>query len=531
MNQSEVYQKLLEIRKKRDLKLKRPKYLKDKLDDGGGLNLRYYQSQAVLHLMVMNRFVLGDDTGLGKTLECIASLCHIWSREENQKAIIITTKSSSGQWEDEFNKFTYGVNVHRVSSKGGPEKRKKVYEDFLSSTGPSVLIINYAIIKKDYSLIQDWESYILILDECSAVKSTGTQVHQVCFFMAKKASRVWGVSATIIKNNLLEGFGIYKVVLPSLFGTKSSFIKDFCVTKMQNISGNRRIPIIVGYRKKDIERFKEKIDPYFLGRPKHEVATELPSLICKVINTRMDKKQDSIYEDALNGLLMDGDSEAKKLVALVHCQQVANHPLLIDPDCDVGSSKLETLFDMLKEGDLEGEKVIIFSRFKKMVSVIMDRVKKEFKGEDYCLKITGDENDEGRKRARDLFQNEDSNTKIVCITMAGGEAINLQAAKAIIFYDTPFSAGDYLQILGRMIRIGSAHSSVYGIHLVSERYNKGDGKTIDKHVMNILTKKMELVEGVLGKRIVGDSRIFDSKSGTNDLFEVLRDELKSKRKK
>ena len=110
-----------------------------------------------------------------------------------------------------------------------------------------------------------------------------------------------------------------------------------------------------------------------------------------------------------------------------------------------------------------------------------------------------------------------------CITTAAAEAINLQAAKALVFYDTPWSAGDYLQILGRMIRIGSTHDRCYAIHLVCE-------KTIDERVVKVLSKKMGLVESVLGKRIKGEGDtgvMVDAVNDLSDLFEGLLQDARS----
>jgi hypothetical protein len=65
-----VHPKLKEIRERNDLKLKPTKYLKSTFTDFDGkekpLNIRYYQVQGILHLVSVPRFLLGDDTGLGK---------------------------------------------------------------------------------------------------------------------------------------------------------------------------------------------------------------------------------------------------------------------------------------------------------------------------------------------------------------------------------------------------------------------------------------------------------------------------------
>jgi SNF2 family DNA or RNA helicase len=116
--------------------------------------------------------------------------------------------------------------------------------------------------------------------------------------------------------------------------------------------------------------------------------------------------------------------------------------------------------------------------------------------------------------------------------MAGAEGINLQAAKAFIFYDLPWSAGDYLQLLGRMIRIGSRHQSVYAIHLVVE-------DSIDLQVEKTVSEKMGLITDVIGQRIKGDGEdgdfVIKVAKGTDEIFSALRmDALKmqqSKRRK
>jgi SNF2 family DNA or RNA helicase len=134
-----------------------------------------------------------------------------------------------------------------------------------------------------------------------------------------------------------------------------------------------------------------------------------------------------------------------------------------------------------------------------------------------CVRVTGDENEYQRKAAMDAFQDPDDPVRVIWITMAGGDAINLQTAKALVFYDSPWSAGDYLQIIGRMIRIGSLHDTCYGIHLICR-------DTIDERVMQVIHKKMSLIEQVLGERlkgIKGEDVVYDAGSPVKGLFDAM----------
>ena len=278
-----------------------------------------------------------------------------------------------------------------------------------------------------------------------------------------------------------------------------------------------KIQIVVGHRKRDIKAFREVIDPFFLGRPKHEVAKELPLLTTKIIECELNKIQKSKYKEALEGLLEVEDKETgevtekevSKLTAVTICQQIVNHPILVD--CDGDSSKLESLFDLLTN-ELEERRSLSSNRLRQMVDIMEAEI--EAKGIKTVVSQVR-ENGDKRIKSQKAFQDPDDETKVCLITMA---KVNLQLAKAVIFYDTPWSAGDYLQIIGRMIRIGSIHDKVFSYHVCAK-------KTIDEKVMKTLKAKMGLIEAVLGKRLKeegeSDEVLEVGQSELSDIFDGL----------
>ena len=60
-----VYPKLLEIRESKTAQFKNNQYLKETTV------LRYYQVVGALHFILLNRMVLGDGTGLGKSIQTL----------------------------------------------------------------------------------------------------------------------------------------------------------------------------------------------------------------------------------------------------------------------------------------------------------------------------------------------------------------------------------------------------------------------------------------------------------------------------
>lgn len=535
---SAVHARLKKLREEKNLKIRPTPHLKTTFTDFSGqerpLVIRYYQVQGILHLCAMRRFLLGDDTGLGKSLMAIAALCYIWEKEPDGKVVVLTTKSSVEQWSSEFSKFTTGVKV--VVCKGTPTQREAARKLYKDSKGPTVLVMGYRAAVQDFSQIQDWKDHILITDEATAYKNPKTQVHQTCKFLAGASSRCWALTATMIKNNLMEGFGIYQIVVPGIFQTKdkgvgkamsfNQFMLYFCITRMQKIPrSNRQIPVIVGYSADKVREFRQIIDPYFIGRPKHEVATELPAVIMQDLKVTLTDRQEEKYAEALAGLLelKDETKVTTELTAIAYCQEIVDHLGLLGMDGD--SPKLEALTDILTEGALEGDKVIVFSRFRKMVDIIVPHL---IKHGVKTVRVTGNENESQRQEAMKAFQNPDSDVRVICVTAAGAESINLQAAKALICFDTPWSAGDFLQLIGRMVRIGSVHDRCYVIHLVAQGKKKKD--TVDRRVLDVLSKKMDLVEMVLGKRIkgVGDQLAISVENEISDLFSSLKQDAREK---
>ena len=462
------------------------------------------------------------------TLEAITTIAALWQKDPDLKVIVVTNTSVMNQWGGEINKFTQGIKW-RIS-KGGPEKRSEIYEDYFSNWDndePEVLIVNYHRLRRDkrvFKAFSEGHRYCLILDEVTAVKNPESQTHHVFRELSNNADRVYGLTATLIKNNLEEGFGIYKVVVPNLFRTKQGFYRNYCVTRMQRIPGSKRkIPVIIGHSRKHIQDFKTAIDPYYLGRAKQDVADELPVLTVKDISMPMEKSQYIFYQEALEGLLTlnqgtedEEEREVTKLTSLIYCQEIVDSPVLIGND--VKSGKETYFLELLKE-ELADEKVIVFTRFKSMVNRLQELLEKdgykvgikaeankEWSPEEDktkvpkgLVRITGDESPEQRDAGRQAFV-ESENTNLIFLTMAGAEAINLQAARVMVFYDLPWSAGDYIQLVGRMIRIGSPHDRVYALHLLSE--TPEGYKTIDHHVRETLQKKMGYIEQALGERLV-----------------------------
>ncbi len=498
-----------EIRRDKSFILKKSSLLRDEVEVPGvgkvPFQLRPYQQQMVFHLILMPRFVVGEDTGCGKTIEVIGALAHLWEKNPTMRVLVVGTKSLASQWEEELRRFFREVNVFVAA--GEVEKRRKVREAFLKCDRYPVLVYTYGSIARDFTDLQEWSGHLLVADEATVFKEPKTQIHQVMGHLGATASRAWALTATLLKNNLVEGYGIFRVIVPGVFpASPSTFIKSYCLTQLRLVARGRRVPQIIGYAPDQIEAYREAIEPYYLGRSKRDVASDLPKVLPPVeIPVSLSPAEWSLYRDAQAGLLQVGEKKddgttQTKMSALLRCQQVVNHAGLVEV-ADVPSSKLSVLVDLLTSGDYADQQVIVYSRFR---TLIVNHIEPALRAQHVTVtRVTGGENDAQRAQARADFQ--EGRARVILLTSAGGEGINLQAASAIVFYDTPWSAGDYVQILGRMVRIGSAHERAVTLHLVAKPPGGSRAqKTIDDYTLQVLRGKLALFEKVLDRKVFDD---------------------------
>lgn len=538
-------------------------------------------------MLMLNRMVLGDGAGLGKSIQTIAAYAFCLQKDPTLKLLVISPKSAMGQWAEEFQKFSTGITTHVIqndygrvlgNNRVGPTKllkklkkqkklKYKTERGFnarklqYASTKAHVLIASYYAVQQEYPFLiaNRGDNYMVVFDEAQEFKNHKSTTWYGAMRIATKAARVYGLSATIIKNRLEEAFDIYRIIVPGLFGSTAKFQKTFMKFKKQRIRRGGKVTFIktvTGY--KNLSEFKTIIDPYFLIRRTRDVASELPNLVSKKIVLQMSAKQKELYRDALNGniyrervklkyyeyreliektsevtedmqekleklhhsyqesLTEDGMAKSK-ITALSYCQQISNGPQWLDPD-ESGESSKETEFARLCDQELRCEKTIIFTRFKSGINRLESILDKYEIGH---RKITGDDSQEDRDKARLDFQDLDQDVPVIFITQAGSAALNLQTANVLLFYDTPWSYGDLYQTIGRAQRIGSIHQHIHVIHMCNE-------KTIDDHVLKILEGKKDLITEIMGDIAEGaisfgkDNVVFkDDESTVDALFNTV----------
>lgn len=454
-----------------------------------------YQVPMVVNMLFSKCMVNGDDTGLGKTIEAACYYALRRTQDPALNCLIVSPKNALFQWRDEFQMVCPSIPVTVIRSErptGGrwkrdPEYRAYQYQHFRSG----VMICNYQQLFKEWQEITKvLGKFVVIYDEATKFKGLKTQLHKVIKQVSAVSVACHALTATVIKGHLYEAYGICDGMNIAPWGSKFRFDSLFPIWKKQRIRVHGRsmyVNVVDGWR--NLDQFRREFEPHYWSRMVEDVAKELPEVITKNLMLEMPEKNREKYKEAENGLfqLPDGSiKEAKVLASMMYCQFVSNSPLEMG-FTDYVDSKVEALQELL-DNELEDEKVMIYSRYKRMV----DYLEGYFASRSVStLKVTGDVSDEDRYAAKNRFR-DDPSVKIFLLNNAGSEAMNLQVTRSVICVDLPWSFGDYKQLIGRARRQGGKQVNILVFHLMHR-------DTVDGDVYEVLEAERKLVEGATGK--------------------------------
>ncbi len=478
------------------------------IDIPKGLNatLRTYQHQGLNWLQFLREYQLGgilaDDMGLGKTIQTLAHLLIEKQQGRLTKPVLIVAPTSViFNWANEIDKFTPQLSYQVLHG-------SKRHENFGCLDGiengedqVDIIITSYALITKDLLHYNDQKFYYLVLDEAHYIKNTKTKLYQA--FLTLKAQHKLCLTGTPMENHLGEFWAQFNFLLPGFLGGQRQFTKLF------------RTPIEKHGELERKQLLNQRIKPFILRRTKDKIATELPPKTEIIQTLRIEGKQAELYESvrlAMDSRLKDiiadkglKRSQIEVLDALLKLRQVCNHPKLLSLDGAKKvnqSAKLDYLMETLPEQIDEGRKILIFSQFTSMLSLIEDELIGAGIG---YVKLTGSTTK--RQEVVDKFQRGEVPVFLISLR-AGGVGLNLTAADTVIHFDPWWNPAVENQATDRAYRIGQ-NKPVFVYKLIIEN-------SIEEKIQKIQQNKAELAKALLSEE-VSDNKL----SLTDDILDSL----------
>jgi len=477
-----------------------------------------YQKRMVLMMVLKPRMVVGDDVGIGKTLEAIIAHTVFKTQRPDTKAIVFAEKAALKQWRDEFEWLTT-LKTKIISTELFPNSKQRV--SAMRNFSSDVMITTYGQAYNYLPYIREGlgDRFVFYADEPNVFKNIDSQLHKRMYELSCQAHRSYGLTATIVENKLEEAFGILRVVSPGLLSNITDFYNNYCERRKLK---NRNMLVTVGY--KNLDKFREAIEPGYYGRLQTdpEVEQDLPEDLHKDVPIILSKEQSLKIVEAMDRIIQMPEGDIKQLgilPSLIMAQQLTNDPRVAKFDIEGG--KIPVLKELLL-GSLKGEKVIIFSKYRSMIDMIEKELTKDV-GE--CVRITGIENQAGTSETSKLrFMDDGPNgCNILLITRAGLKSLNLQKSGHIFAFDMPWSYGHYRQFVGRVKRTGSLFKKVMVYRMMGVLHPEvaellGSDDTIDQHSLRVVMKKKDLFNAV-----TGDVTTIETTPGElKELFDEIR---------
>ncbi|NAP01625.1 helicase SNF, partial [Halomonas sp. MG34] len=178
-------------------------------------------------------------------------------------------------------------------------------------------------------------------------------------------------------------------------------------------------------------------------------------------------------------------NKIKILAGLTRLRQICCHPALFVTGYKGKSAKLEQLKRLVEESRLAGRRVLVFSQFTQMLSIIGKELSQE--GIPYFY-LDGQTPSEERVDRCNRF-NEGERDMFLISLKAGGTGLNLTGADTVILYDSWWNPAVEQQAADRAHRIGQ-QNAVQVIKLVARG-------TIEEKMNELQERKKQLIEAVI----------------------------------
>lgn len=463
-----------------------------------------HQLEGVEYGLKYDRWFLGDEQGLGKSKQVIdIAVARKVMYGYRFCLIVCGVNTLKWNWVNEIhthsNEDVYilgqrrkGTKIIIGSTKDKLEDLKLMYD--MGEPHPYFIITNIESFrdKNIADTISDLCKKGIIgmcaADEMHKMKNPTAQ--QTKGFLKCLPDCRIGMTGTPLMNSPMDLYVILKWL-----GYEShafySFKQHYCV--MGGYGGYE----IVGY--KNLDQLTAQVREIMLRRLKSEVL-DLPEKIYVDDIVEMDGKQAVMYKEVEAGLKADyinGDIDlTNPLSALIRLRQTTGYPGILS-ETITESAKLDRMEEIVENCISNDEKVIIFSNWTQMTSVIFDKVAKYG-----CGVITGETADSNRQAIVNKFQSDDTLKVIVGTIGAMGTGLTLTAATTVIFVDEPWNKALFDQAVDRAHRIGQKNNiTIYSIMCKD---------TIDERIHNLIYKKGAMSDAIIDGKVVGNkNEVFD----------------------
>ncbi|MBE99345.1 MAG: hypothetical protein CMP77_05115 [Flavobacterium sp.] len=442
--------------------------------------MRPYQMQGVARGIQLKRFINGDEQGLGKTLQSIATIYGAnLIGEVTFPCLVICPSSTKINWQREWEQWTgkkamiltdkVKANWHRYFEMGmndificNYESLKKYFVDYMPPKGKLKSSADIVMNEK-VKLIRS-----IIIDESHRCKDAGTQQTKIALQICRGKEWVVLLSGTPVVNKPVDLFPQLAIMgRHNEFGGRKGFYERYC-------EGGRGAANL-----KELNYMMNM--SCFFRREKKDVAKDLPekqrqTILCDITTrTEYNKaKHDFVSfleEKGCNDVEIARKLRGEIMVKMGELKKIA------------AKGKINEVRDFVDEILESGEKLVLFCN----LHSIVDELLKYYPN---AVTVTGRDTMEQKQISIDKFQKDADTKLIICNIKAAGVGITLTASSRVAFIEYPWTYADCAQCEDRVHRIGQVNN-------VMCTYFLGHN-TIDEDLYRMIQEKRHTANTITG---------------------------------
>lgn len=450
-----------------------------------------HQIESFNYALTHNKFLLGDEQGLGKTKQAL-DIAVARKHKMRHCLIVCGVNNLKWNWYKEVEIHTnekahiLGSRINRKGKTviGSSAERladlKQIHDEYFLITNIETLR-DKSIQSQIKKMCSDGIIGMTIIDEIHKCKNSqskqGKAIHCCCSYYRL------ALTGTPLMNNPVDLYNVLKWL--EVENHSLTYFKNlYC--EMGGFGGYE----IIGY--KNLDQLENSLNKNMLRRRKEEVL-DLPPKIYTDELLDLDSSQDKLYRDVTNQIIEDIDRIMllpNPLTELIRLRQVTSNPNILTSK-NITNVKYDRIVNILESTT---DKVIIFSNWTKVINPLY--IKLSSLGYNPAL-VTGESKDPILEMNK--FQSDNTCKVILGTTPALGTGYTLTAANTVIFIDEPWSKAIKDQAEDRCHRIGTK-GTVNIITLICK-------DTIDERIHQIIKDKGELSDRIVDGKAVQPSDI------------------------
>jgi SNF2 family DNA or RNA helicase len=477
-------------------------YIKYLSDEAISKNIKPFPHQLVGAKFInhIGSALIAADLGTGKTLLTLLG-CEL---AKFRKIFIVVPNSLKYNWQKEVHFYIKDAKAFVLNSKINPFPIEEC----------KYIIVNFDYFSRNFDFDKKIKQYGLdkidavVVDEAHMLKNTKAARYKNFIKLYKKlCSNFIMLTGTPVPNRVEELYVILNTIRPSEFKSKQKFYNEYCGL-YYDMKMMRLMPIKGGA---NLEELNKRLENIMFRVKKSDVLKDLPEMIINKIYLEMNPEELKQYKLIESGFK---DANFNNLSQNQNINNISSGDLAIvilgKLRQYTSSLKVNYVNEMIERLNDENEKVVVFDCYKESLNNLYNLFK-------YNSRLYhGDVSAEERQKAVDLFQDKNSSTQNMFLSVQTGNAgITLTESSNLFLLTQSYVPAENDQCYARLNRIGQKNSvNIFIIQIIN---------TIDTDIDELITEKQKVIKKVIDNEDYEDT---SEKSVIGELLEKFRNKYK-----